>query len=193
MYSDASNTSLYDILEVDPNCSRESLRKAYRALSKRYDPQKSGRAEDAARYDQILHAYITLSDKFGRREYDRSIGVDHRRVRGGGGTTADGHETTILNHSQLADVTDAEAAEAASKHYYCPTCHGAGELFSYEKLPGGLMRELRTFCIFCGGGGSWPVPPPALTMEEDGTSSIAGSSFRGSRFTQGSSAEKESQ
>ena len=181
MYSETSDASLYDVLEIDPGCSKDGLRKAYRSLCKKFDPRVSGRQEDAARYDQILHAYITLSNKFGRREYDRSIGVDQYHHRGGtlGRSPADVHETTILSQSP-GDV----------EKYYCPTCHGAGELFSYERMPGGLMRELRTFCMFCGGGGSWPLLPPAITMEE--SSSFLGTNSRSSRMTR-NNGDKSSQ
>jgi len=157
--ADKSPTTLYDLLEVRPTCKREAIVKAYQHLSKKHDPLQS--QNNAKRYDRIVHAYITLSNRSSRKAYDRSIGVS--KDKNGGRHYA--HDTSSLFNAST--VSSVSSAGGGSRHF-CPTCHGMGELVHYEKLDGGLMRELRTFCVHCSGGGSWIVPCPS-TVNEDST------------------------
>jgi DnaJ-class molecular chaperone len=59
----------YRILGLDPTCSIEDLKRAFRRLAKKYHPDVGGGAipEDFLR---IKEAYDTLSDKRKRGEYD---------------------------------------------------------------------------------------------------------------------------
>ena len=58
----------YDVLGVDRNASQEDIKKAYRNLSKKYHPDKTG--GDDSKFKEINEAYDTLGDESKRREYD---------------------------------------------------------------------------------------------------------------------------
>ncbi|KAF9572497.1 Type I HSP40 co-chaperone [Mortierella alpina] len=62
-------TKLYDALGVDPNCSDSELKRAYKKLALKYHPDKCGGA--TARFQEISHAYDTLSDPQKRQIYDQ--------------------------------------------------------------------------------------------------------------------------
>lgn len=58
----------YDILGVDKNASQDDIKKAYRNLSKKYHPDKTG--GDDSKFKEINEAYDTLGDEAKRRQYD---------------------------------------------------------------------------------------------------------------------------
>ena len=61
---------LYQILEIDRHATSEEIRRAYRALAKRYHPD-SNPSEDAAEHFAVISkAYRVLSDPDTRRRYD---------------------------------------------------------------------------------------------------------------------------
>lgn len=61
----------YDILGVKDDASKEDVKKAFRALAKKYHPDRNkGNAESERRFKEISEAYETLSDEAKRNEYD---------------------------------------------------------------------------------------------------------------------------
>jgi curved DNA-binding protein CbpA len=70
----------YVVLGVEPSATAEQITHAYRALLRRHHPDTrptadehgNAPAEDAARLQQILHAYAVLHDPHRRARYDRS-------------------------------------------------------------------------------------------------------------------------
>lgn len=58
----------YDILGVNKNASQDDIKKAYRNLSKKYHPDKTG--GDDSKFKEINEAYDTLGDETKRRQYD---------------------------------------------------------------------------------------------------------------------------
>ena len=71
------NTKLYDVLEVNPQCNDNELKKAYRAKSMKWHPDKNqtNKDEATAKFQEISEAYSILSDKEKRKLYD-TIGLD---------------------------------------------------------------------------------------------------------------------
>ncbi|KAG0230057.1 Type I HSP40 co-chaperone [Actinomortierella wolfii] len=63
-------TKYYDILEVDPSCTDNELKKAYRKLALKYHPDKTGGAT-SEKFQDISHAYDILSDPQKRQIYDQ--------------------------------------------------------------------------------------------------------------------------
>ena len=59
---------LYEILEVSPTASQETIERMFRYLAQRYHPDRD--TGDAERFDQIAKAYGTLKDPESRAEYD---------------------------------------------------------------------------------------------------------------------------
>ena len=65
----------YELLRVAPNASREELRQAFRALSKRYHPDTTElpAAEAERAFLQLRQAYAVLSDPAARQRYDGEL------------------------------------------------------------------------------------------------------------------------
>jgi DnaJ-class molecular chaperone len=60
----------YDILGLKKNCSEDDIKKAYRALSFKYHPDRNKDADAGDKIRQINDAYETLGDKQKRAHYD---------------------------------------------------------------------------------------------------------------------------
>jgi len=72
--------SLYDILEISPVASNEVVTAAYRALSKKYHPDKNPGSDAATEaMTAINQAYAVLSDPAQRMAYDAALPHHHRR------------------------------------------------------------------------------------------------------------------
>lgn len=65
--------TLYDVLEVSPYASDETIQVAYRSLATKYHPDKP--TGDAVRMRMINDARDTLTDPYKRKVYNRSIGL----------------------------------------------------------------------------------------------------------------------
>lgn len=63
-------TNLYRTLQVDPAAEDVVIRAAYRALMKRYHPDRGG---DPAYAQRLNAAYATLADPVAREAYDRQL------------------------------------------------------------------------------------------------------------------------
>lgn len=62
----------YDILGVKKNAGDDEIKKAYRALAKKFHPDKNkGNKEAESRFKEISEAYAVLGDKEKRATYDR--------------------------------------------------------------------------------------------------------------------------
>lgn len=74
----------YDILGVKKSASDDEIKKAYRALAKKYHPDKNKGNKDAeAKFKQISEAYSVVGDKEKREQYDR-LGREAFHFPGGG-------------------------------------------------------------------------------------------------------------
>lgn len=67
--------SHYELLRVPPDASREQLRQAFRALSKRYHPDTTDlpAAEAELVFRQLRQAYAVLNDPIARSRYDGEL------------------------------------------------------------------------------------------------------------------------
>ena len=62
----------YEVLGVDKNADDAALKKAYRALAKKYHPDMNpGDAEAEKKFKEASEAYAVLSDAEKRRKYDQ--------------------------------------------------------------------------------------------------------------------------
>jgi DnaJ-class molecular chaperone len=68
----APQRTLYDVLEISPRASVETIAAAYKSLMVRNHPDKGG---DERKAQEIAAAYTILKDQAKRREYDRKIGL----------------------------------------------------------------------------------------------------------------------
>ncbi len=63
------NRDLYEILEISPNASQETIERMFRYLAQRYHPDREGTG-DADRFHQVVKAYGTLKEPESRAAYD---------------------------------------------------------------------------------------------------------------------------
>lgn len=68
----------YEVLGIDARANSDEVRRAYRALSLRYHPDRYG-ADESGRYAEINNAYEMLSDEGRRAIYDASNSTGPRQ------------------------------------------------------------------------------------------------------------------
>jgi curved DNA-binding protein CbpA len=70
---------LYEILEVSPNASHETIERMFRFLAQRYHPDRKGTG-DVERFRQVVKAYDTLKESESRAAYDsrHKTNLDYR-------------------------------------------------------------------------------------------------------------------
>ncbi len=74
----------YEVLGVDKSADEAAIKKAYRALAKKYHPDVNpGDAEAEKKFKEASEAYAVLSDPEKRRQYDQ---FGHSAFDGAGGT-----------------------------------------------------------------------------------------------------------
>ena len=63
----------YSTLGVERKASEEDVKKAYKALAKKWHPDKNPNNQDVAtrKFKEVSEAYQVLGDSVKRREYDR--------------------------------------------------------------------------------------------------------------------------
>lgn len=69
-----AKATLYDVLEVSPKASLETISAAFRSLSTRFHPD-TGKMKNDTRYKEITAAWTVLKDSEKRKKYDREIGL----------------------------------------------------------------------------------------------------------------------
>ena len=73
-------TTPYDILGVDKSASDQDVKRAYRALSLKYHPDRNSTAEGASKMREINEAYDVLGDAQKRRQYDMQQQQQHHHL-----------------------------------------------------------------------------------------------------------------
>jgi DnaJ-class molecular chaperone len=69
-----TTTNYYDILGVSKESSENEIKKAYRALSLKYHPDRNSSEEAKTKIIEINDAYEVLRDPNSRKEYDTKLG-----------------------------------------------------------------------------------------------------------------------
>lgn len=63
----------YKILGVSRDADKQTIKKAFSELSKKYHPDKQKNNEDNSHYTNIINAYETLKDPERKNEYDQKL------------------------------------------------------------------------------------------------------------------------
>ena len=71
--AESIDENLYDVIGVDTNCDKRTIKRAYRKLAIKYHPDKVEGDKKYAKevFQKIANAYEILSDDAKRAEYDR--------------------------------------------------------------------------------------------------------------------------
>lgn len=160
----------YRLLGLDKSCSDRELKRAYRALSKKFHPDKNPGNESAhEKFVQVAEAYEALSDQATRKIYDQygHEGLaNHKRGgqggghndpfdlfsrffgggghSGGGGGQRKGPDSQVNLHLPLRDFYNGREMEfTVEKQQICDDCEGSGSA-------DGVVET----CNKCGGRGA---------------------------------------
>ncbi len=88
----------YEVLGVDKNADEAAIKKAYRALAKKYHPDMNpGDAEAEKKFKEASEAYAILSDPEKKRQYDQ---FGHAAFEGGAG----GYGGFDFNSADFSDI-----------------------------------------------------------------------------------------
>lgn len=91
----------YEVLGVDKNADEAAIKKAYRALAKKYHPDMNpGDAEAEKKFKEASEAYAILSDPEKKRQYDQ---YGHAAFEGGAGG-AGGFGGFDFNSADFGDI-----------------------------------------------------------------------------------------
>ena len=161
----------YEVLGVDRNADDATLKKAYRALAKKYHPDMNpGDAEAEKKFKEASEAYAVLSDPDKRRQYDQ---FGHAAFDGasGGGSGFGGFD---FNSSDFGDIFGdifgdlfGGGARRSGRANSGPM-KGAnirkGVRITFEEAVFGCEKELEVVlkdpCTKCGGTGAKPGTSP---------------------------------
>lgn len=92
----------YEVLGVDKNADDATLKKAYRALAKKYHPDMNpGDKEAEKKFKEASEAYAVLSDAEKRRKYDQ---FGHAAFDGSAGGGAGGFGGFDFNGADFGDI-----------------------------------------------------------------------------------------
>ena len=92
----------YEVLGVDRNADDAALKKAYRALAKKYHPDMNpGDKEAEKKFKEASEAYAVLSDAEKRRQYDQ---FGHAAFEGGAGGGGGGFGGFDFNGADFGDI-----------------------------------------------------------------------------------------
>ena len=92
----------YEVLGIDRNADDAALKKAYRALAKKYHPDMNpGDKEAEKKFKEASEAYAVLSDAEKRRQYDQ---FGHAAFEGGAGGAGGGFGGFDFSGADFGDI-----------------------------------------------------------------------------------------
>ena len=162
----------YEVLGVDRNADDAALKKAYRALAKKYHPDMNpGDKEAEKKFKEASEAYAVLSDAEKRRQYDQ---LGHAAFEGGAGGAGGGFVGFDFNGADFGDIFgdifgDLFGGGRRGGRAGNGPMQGAnirkGVRITFEEAVFGCEKELEVVikdpCTTCNGTGAKPGTSPA--------------------------------
>lgn len=162
----------YEVLGVDRNADDAALKKAYRALAKKYHPDMNpGDKEAEKKFKEASEAYAVLSDAEKRRQYDQ---FGHAVFEGGAGGAGGGFGGFDFNGADFGDIFgdifgDLFGGGRRGGRAGNGPMQGAnirkGVRITFEEAVFGCEKELEVVikdpCTTCNGTGAKPGTSPA--------------------------------
>lgn len=112
--------TLYEILEVSENASKEIVEKAYKVLAKKYHPdlQAEGDKQEAEKkMKQINEAYEVLSDEEKRKEYDLKLTQERSKEEVQKQSQTEYYQNQYTQPYQTQPMSEKEYREALKRQY----------------------------------------------------------------------------
>jgi len=133
-----SSIDLYDVLDVEEDCTQQEIIKAYRKLVKKYHPDKP--SGDADLFELINLAFDTLKSKSKRREYDALRKLSKDSSKSHESRKAEFDEYNKLASGTVNETTEKQAridfntafGEMDIKHKFKRTEEDMGEMTKEE-------------------------------------------------------------
>ena len=160
----------YEVLGVDKNADDAAIKKAYRALAKKYHPDTNpGNADAEKKFKEASEAYAVLSDADKRRQYDQ---FGHAAFDGGAGGGAGGFDFTGTDFGDIfgdifGDFFGGSRTRSSGSYNNGPQ-KGANIRTSvritFEEAVFGCKKEIeltvKENCKTCNGSGAKPGTSP---------------------------------
>ena len=159
----ADKRDYYEVLGVDKNADENTLKKAYRKLSKKYHPDMNPGDKDAeAKFKEATEAYGVLSDPEKRRQYDQfgHAAFEQGGAGGFGGFDFSGADFSDIFGDIFGDFFGGGRTRRASNAPQRGASLRAVIHLTFEEAVFGCEKELeltlKDTCATCGGSGAKP-------------------------------------
>ena len=152
----------YEVLGVDKGADDAAIKKAYRALAKKYHPDMNpGDADAEKKFKEALEAYAVLSDPDKRRQYDQ---FGHAAFEGGaggaGGFDFSGADFGDIFGDIFGDLFGGGRSRARSNGPMKGANLRTSVRISFEEAVFGCKKEIelnvKETCKTCNGSGAKP-------------------------------------
>ena len=172
----AEKRDYYEVLGVDRSADAEALKKAYRALAKKYHPDLNpGDKEAEEKFKEANEAYSVLSDPDKRARYDR---FGHAGLEGQGGFGAGGMDFGDFGFD-ISDLFSGIFGGGTSSRRGGPVRGdniSVRQTLTFEEAVFGCKKEI-TFsrvhkCEKCSGSGAAPGTHPETCTTCGGTGQV---------------------
>ena len=173
----------YEVLGVDRNADDAALKKAYRALAKKYHPDMNpGDKEAEKKFKEASEAYAVLSDAEKRRQYDQ---FGHAAFEGGAGGAGGGFGGFDFSGADFGDIFgdifgDLFGGGRRGGRAGNEPMQGAnirkGVRITFEEAVFGCEKELEVVikdpCTTCNGTGAKPGTSPETCQKCGGKGQV---------------------
>jgi molecular chaperone DnaJ len=158
----ADKRDYYEVLGVSRTATDDEIKKAYRALAKKYHPDMNpGDKTAEAKFKEASEAYNVLSDPDKRRQYDQ---FGHAAFDGAGGAGAGGFDFSGMDMGDIFGDIFGDLFGGRSRRSNNGPMQGANirtaVRISFEEAVFGTEKELeltlKDDCKTCGGTGAKP-------------------------------------
>ncbi len=168
------NNDYYGVLGVAKSASQEEIKRAYRALARRFHPDVSKEADAEERFKEINEAYEVLSDPQKRSMYDRFGTVSPGGMGGAGyGGFRDPFDIFAEVFGNLGGFGFGSGRRPGPERGR--DLHTRVDL-TFEEAAFGVQKEIEIermeVCDVCGGTGSEPGTEPQTCPDCDGRGQV---------------------
>lgn len=168
----------YEVLGVEKNADDAAIKKAYRALAKKYHPDMNpGDAEAEKKFKEASEAYAVLSDPDKRRQYDQFGHAAFDGAGGGGGFDFSGMDFGDIVGDLFGDLFGGGRSRGSQ---YNGPMKGANirtsVRISFEEAVFGCKKEIdlnvKENCKTCNGSGAKPGTSPETCSRCNGKGQV---------------------
>lgn len=173
----ADKRDYYEVLGVDKNASADEIKKAYRALGKKYHPDMNPGDKDAeAKFKEVGEAYAVLSDPEKKRQYDQFGHAAFEQGGAGGYGGFEGMDFTDLFGDLFGGLFGGGRSRGASNGPMKGANVRTSVRINFEEAVTGTEREIKLNikeeCEKCHGTGAKEGTTPVTCGKCGGTGQV---------------------